>query len=129
MINLKSALVTHAAAAIVAASLSAWATYEIMDMRLDAEKAKREKAEGDRDTARGDLSMCQGSVARQNAAVEALQKQAAERRGDYLVAEQARIDAEAEVARILSTRTPAGVNRCEAARSMVADELRRERGQ
>jgi len=101
--------------------------YLLMDARLEAEQARRKAAEQETATARGDLKMCEGSVARQNAAIEELQRRAGEQRGEYLSAEQARVEAEAEVARILRMRTPAGVSRCEAARNMIAEELRRER--
>lgn len=126
---LQSKVAGYVGAAAAGGMLIGLMVFFVMDLRLDTALAERDTAKLGEATARGDLKMCGDSVARQNAAIEEMQGRAADQRGAYLAAEQARIDAEGEVARILSLRTPAGVSKCESASNMIADELRRERGQ
>ena len=118
-----------AIAALIGALIGFGLAWYVQAGRIDAANARTDTAIEQKKGVQADLEQCKTAAATQNAAIEAMEQRAKDAQAALKQAEQGRTEAEQRADTILQERTPANVNRCEAARDAFAAELRKERGQ
>lgn len=134
--SLAGSLYGYIGCLLVGAALGGAGVFYVQGLRLEAAITRAEAAEDKLDTteqrlvlANDETAICVAASQEQNAALEAMKKRAEEAEAAMAQADSARQTAEQRAIDILRERTPAGADKCEAARNAFSEELRKERGQ